>query len=857
MALQELVTYSNVERVSSHTHGLTISLDTSVLEKPYLCKVCNKRFGRSDLLSRHATLHDSQQTSNSTKRRRITSVFRASKACEACAENHLRCDDDKPCRRCNRRGIQCSLDPAHVEEAANTAFRDSTLVDSGGSTPFQQREMSPMIGFGTTMAMNENVESSSALETQPASSNAATLGIEMSSETGDVLPDPYLTLLQPNSENTLPDFYSTKPGGLIDFALETNLDLSIADLSFLESYNTDIPFVNEAAYTALSPVPSVRDADGEASLLDGNVREDRYVERLRWRFVPVSQDHGYSEHGNLLLEGQAGPGDTPQSLRSLPEGSTSMECVDLSLRDKILSIVLGQMPHPLSRAISSFPSPELLDRLILYFLTIPISSARAWFHRPTFNVKQARPEVLLAMAAAGAVLTPDSALRKLGFAMQEVVRHHLPTLYEADNTLISDLELQQAYLLYLEISLWSGNSRKIEIAESFRQPLITMLRRRGMFYTAGYPPINLHPDDTDRITEAKWYSWVRQESTKRLVYHLWEYDMQTSMVLMTKPLISYAEVSIPLPAPSYLWLANDAEQWKRLYLSWQAQCRSLPRVITISDCILNMDLLESHRLLTDMTISCAAVLHALWGMTSEYKQMNMLITRDSRNNNSNLDGNGVVNQPGHWHGGLVMASRYQQLSEMLNYFGISHRDDGAVHWHCIQMHLHMSLEDIQLLAAFLQNPSHPNGILSSIQAWSRSKEGRWAVWHAGQIFRELKILSPQHLRDFTAIALYHSTLTIWAYSIGRGRTVTETGPVIWLDGTETSNLQRFVTLERHQPMLQGLLSEDGPIDLQDPKGTLTLAVQLMRQNHGGQNATEPPLVINLVHLLEKLGEITS
>lgn len=68
MALQELVTYSNVERVSSHTHGLTISLDTSVLvrfftlicssllltnlntvdtqEKPYLCEVCNKRFGR-------------------------------------------------------------------------------------------------------------------------------------------------------------------------------------------------------------------------------------------------------------------------------------------------------------------------------------------------------------------------------------------------------------------------------------------------------------------------------------------------------------------------------------------------------------------------------------------------------------------------------------------------------------------------------------------------------------------------------------------------------------------------------------------------------------------------------------------
>ena len=83
------------------------------------------------------------------------------------------------------------------------------------------------------------------------------------------------------------------------------------------------------------------------------------------------------------------------------------------------------------------------------------------------------------MAAAGAVLTPDSAFRNLGFAMQEVVRRRLPGVCEADNTLIWDLELHQTFLPRLKISLWSANCRKMEIGEGFRYPLINMLRRWG------------------------------------------------------------------------------------------------------------------------------------------------------------------------------------------------------------------------------------------------------------------------------------------------------------------------------------------------------------------------------------------
>ncbi|KAJ6186177.1 Zinc finger C2H2, partial [Penicillium mononematosum] len=88
-------------------------------ETPYRCSVSNKRFGlHNDLLSRHSTLYDPNRDSASTKRRCIegnSALTRASQACEGCAENHLRCDDGKPCRRYQRKGFRCNLPTGSVE----------------------------------------------------------------------------------------------------------------------------------------------------------------------------------------------------------------------------------------------------------------------------------------------------------------------------------------------------------------------------------------------------------------------------------------------------------------------------------------------------------------------------------------------------------------------------------------------------------------------------------------------------------------------------------------------------------------------------------------------------------------------
>lgn len=622
------------------------------------------------------------------------------------------------------------------------------------------------------------------------------------------------------------------PRGLMTFGLETDLDLSIIDLHFLDSYNSQIPFEFEEL------VPTLSDTIQDNGVEYSDAREERTSQRLKWRFVPAPQDHGYCEHDNLLLPAQTDPSSTPESLVEVANQTTT-EKLDLSSRDRILSIVLSQLKHPISAAVHSFPSTEFLDSLIRYYTTALLSTASSWIHRAGFQPRKACPELLLAMAGAGAVLTPDASLRKLGFAMEEVVRLQLPGVFEEDNQRIHDLELLQAYLLYLEVGLWSGNNRKIELSDAFRQPLITMVRRRGMFHHSAYPAISVAIDETGDGLQEKWNEWIGQESYKRLAFHLLRLDAELSMALLTNPVLSYAEVCLPLPAPEQLWLADNPLTWRNLYCKIYAP--GAPRVPTLTECIADMDLIESNRDIIDKQLSCAALLNALWGIVWEYRQFSSVLGTQSR----------------YWDNGLLMASRAQQITKILEYFHLQHKDESGIVLHFILMHMNMSLEDIQSLAT-CDDPiracdEHP---LLGVRSWCKSREARQAVWHASQIIRELKHLPFQGIRDFKAIALYHASLVLWAYGMAGTDSMPSEGSNIWLDGEEDTDTQRYIALSRGMPVIQGGL--DGTlIALSQPRRILETMIYLLQSNsHSEPGAQPPPLVANLILILGKLRDVS-
>ncbi|KAF3393358.1 DNA-binding protein creA [Talaromyces pinophilus] len=858
-------TYKRIDHLSRHVR-------THTQEKPYQCRVCAKKFGRIDLLSRHSALHnaDNDNSSSSRKRRRGANdrsiPVRTSQACVACAEHHLRCDDTKPCGRCQRRNIVCKV-ASRTNEGSGSSPQ---LQQNEGSVP----DASPSRDDGSSHLQVES-EDSHWLAEQPSQSE------QVPDSFPSVSAEPALSIVPPEQINSLaPEghyhhdaFLNTlnsncpsgirTPRNLVAFGLETDLDLSIVDLSFLESYNTRNPFEFGELPPEPLPLPSVTTPEVNIPKDDRATTDSTSLGKLMWRFIPAPQDHGLAEHDNLLLPDQPESNPTPQSLVEVEHRMTN-EKLDLSSRDKILGIFLRQMKqHNISHPLS-FPSVELLDSFIQYYLTAPFSNARSWVHLPTLNFKRSRPELLLGLAAAGAVLAPDLALRKLGYAMHEVMRIQLTAAVEEDNRAARNLEMHQAFFLYLDIGLWSGNNRKIEIAESIQKLLITMMRRGGWFYQSSYPFISLQGEQTGFFLEEIWRTWVRQESFKRLAIQLFQHDAQTSLAILSPPLISYAEFAVPLPATSALWNASSALEWHDLYCKELASMNSMT-VPTVIECVANLDLLDLSQRFIDLKMSCEAVTHAFWGIVREYRQFDQLLK----------------NKPRYWDNGLVLTSRYQELTRILDYYRIAYEHESALSLHVILLNMHVSLEDVQFLTA--AEPQTYDPARASLYEWANRKESRQALWHAGQIIKHIKLLPSQDLRDFAAVALYHAGLTLWAYgTIRRGpnpqqppilsstptldiqqqgaiaplplysRDPMDLDPIkVYLDGEQADDVNRYIALERGTPVLQGFEGDAMPVHIYHPQAILDLMIRLMEQNYRWKPSQQPPLVANLIHLIER------
>ncbi|KAF4415095.1 hypothetical protein F53441_14666 [Fusarium austroafricanum] len=626
-----------------------------------------------------------------------------------------------------------------------------------------------------------------------------------------------------------------------DVNMYTYNELDDIDLRFLDSYNTNIPF----EVRSIQPTPRGAQTPRLASHTDPGEPAAMCTEAFQnshWKFRPNAKDHAGAEEHNLSLPAVNSAYPSPESGVVL-DSSTRVTCAKLEgpARDRILMMVVNSCRSDhLSKAVASFPSAELLDSLLQYYLTSDVSHATAFIHAASFNPNEKRPELVAAMAACGAVLTSDPALSKLGFAIQECLRVAVAKHWERDNTLVRDLQLTQAFMINLEMGVWSGLPRKVEIAESFFNPVLTMMRRDGKFKKSGYsePKSGQTPGSVSR---EEWLQWVEDESFKRLAFRMLSHDAHTSMALVVSPLVSYAEVLLPLPGHMDLWAAQSPEQWESVRCS-----RPRSQSLYVADVIDDPDILNNHSDVVDTYVAILAVLSCTWTLCWEYLQLSSLQRA----------------RPRRWNT-LVTEMRKDELLKLLGHLKLSLSGDTSadpeiqMRLELALLHLQMPFEDIQIFAG-MEGPERARAVYPTVRDWVKSEAARHTIYHAAQIMLIAKQSPKGSMRGPMAIILYHASLAFWVYGLlfdqsGVSRSL---GQTIYLDDADSLALQRFKGFGQGQPFIRWTTEIEGRgevvigVSLSQPDKVMEAVMGIVRSNFPGMPV--PHLTEKLVQLMAEL-----
>ncbi|KAK4168553.1 zinc finger protein klf1 [Cladorrhinum sp. PSN259] len=849
--------YSRPEHLQRH-------IATHTLGKRFICELCSKAFSRADLLKRHRLNHQDEE--KGVKRRRISpGASRVTHACQACAKGRVKCEEQKPCTRCKTRGIPCEF--TFTEDAAHRVLHNSANAHKSD----HQEDGGHRIIETSQTPDSHLIREESQLQT-PETIPLGELNNQQSfhplfpsQDLGqhDLTKLPFSDFLR----DVLYEGHSTRttevPGlAVLDFCDDVNLDFKDFDFGLLNNWNFEVTHNNMLDPALGSPEPG-------ASI--NNPKMDSMRSALvkiwtesPWRWVPQRTDNAYIEQSNLPLPSKHVRGTEVMADRVVQDTLHS------SCRDQILAIVLSTCRDNsmVNRVTSSFPSGGMMDSWIHVFLAAHICQVSSWIHYGSFSLNKQSPEWLAIATAAGFALAPVATLRRFGFALQEAVRISIPSRFEENNTNIAVIGQVQALMLVQDVGLWSGNRRKMEIAECHLPIPIAMMRYRGKFGRAAYPDIVLYPSDEGKVLEDKWKRWYELESWKRLAFHAYLRDAQVSMTQFNNPAMSYAELTLPLPCSKELWFARTAEEFKIRCLESSSIGPEFQRPPSLGDSFRDVSLLSTQHHRLDVQYSISIFLHGFWALIWEFRQMRTVYrpTTHPQAFANNMD--------------AILEARRQELCKQLLDFQRITRGwhemsaQETMVFHLLLMNLNVCLNDLQIFSG-KEGEEQAKKILPNLQRWRGTPEARTALWHAGQIFRQGAMFFPQgHLKDFYAIAVQHASLCIWTWGIvtrslsggrGGGNGVGQTAElglgtgqgVVFIDDEESVAAQQWRDFDQGgKPAIRGLAkvtdARGGWRFLEDPRACMAVAQEILQANFSGGLEGLPPVSENIVLVLKQL-----
>ncbi|PTB65291.1 hypothetical protein BBK36DRAFT_1122226 [Trichoderma citrinoviride] len=840
-------TYSRPEHLVRH-------VQTHTLGRRFACDICKKSFARKDLLRRHVTNHENDSPK---KRQRLISSpnsSRVTQACRPCAAARVKCDESKPCRRCVSRNLPCSSYepstsgslvhlPASGQDAteirpsgeASPAFADSKPAPQSAIASASTHFQSPFLGSTTTSTHG-------LAQPNDASSRAASGPMELSNI-------PFFDFLRDVLYQQPVDLsrgHESQGPAVLDFCDDLDMDLTDMDFGLLDHWNLDL---NDGSTIASQATQN----STEMSQMRQNLAN--VWGELPWKWDPTTKDSAYTEQGNIPIAANDISNAQYQETKKQLERVVDQK-LNLSSRDQILAIVLKTCRDAsmASRVAASFPTVDVMDTMVQAFLAAHVRQVSTWIHYPTLKLNSVWPEWIGNAVAAGAVLMPAPTLRKFGFAIQEAVRITIPARFEENNTAIQNLSLVQSLILGQDLGLWSGNRRKMEIAECHLVIPVTMMRYRRMFQRCMYPAITVSASDEGDVLEQKWLAWAAAEQWKsRLVFHCYIREAQISMTALTNPCMSYAELTLPLPERKALWTAKSASEWKAVYLAGAAGQNT--RVPSLAEVVRNTRRLVEDSARIDVQLSVSVLLHGFWSLILEYCQLSVIHQfRSYSKEGSNA----------------LLSSRREELTRELQAFqfvvseleGISPQEQVVLY--LLMMHLHVSLDDLQIFSG-KQGEEEARRMYPILQQWTASPESWYAVWCAGQVLRYAKLFPPGTLKDFYAIAVHHAALALWTYGVVSRASQQQDmpsqydyDPMYLDDGGDATSIRQFLSFGQGRPLIQGLAGSSsgaapGDASVYDPRACMDIAQEILQANFRRPQDALPPLVENLCQLIKQLG----
>ncbi|KAK3693780.1 hypothetical protein B0T22DRAFT_450768 [Podospora appendiculata] len=857
-------------RVYERADHLTRHIRSHENARQYQCSRCPKRFNRADLLTRHESTHDREIEGGG--RTIIRRNDRTSAACANCATSKSKCDDQKPCSRCRSKGLTCAPsqknshqfrtstsasaeDPSHrladhfegnANAIVNPATFSSTSVVNSGPMMMATDQMDtasygmpmsiPMPSNGYAMTVRPAMSSLAAHPSAP--TRQGVHGPGLSDVLSAAVPHPMMHVI---------------PDDLIYFNPMHNF--SQQDMDFT-AWDLDFDTFAIPRFESHGPSPqSTRTGSSQTAnrTYQDSTRRHAAFKRSPWLWDPEPTDYVRRDTEGLHLNEDVL--SHPPALDGFLERPINKLRMSKATRDRLFSIVVAENKDP--ARVPSFPSLELLNYLMQAHFVHDEYQCDSWVHAASFNPETCLPELLACAIANGASFIANSSVWQFGLGMQEVVRQRLSTVFESCNSNTRRLECLQAYMLQLDIGIWSGFKRKTELAESFLQPLMTMLRRAGVFMApADSPDIVPLASDSTEVLEMKWQKFVARESYKRLVLHLFCHDVQSSVSLQKNPLMSFTELAFSLPAARDLWMAPSAQAWREAYLAKRPLLPNQPPLARVSEVMHCLNILDDVIEYVDADLCYMAVENGFWGQIAAYRE------------GVKFYQHGGLSKQNSTHR-LWLKSQHQELYRDLGEFSSAVINTArkpainlAIAAQLFMMVLHVSLDDLQRFAGKAGEEEAGRASLALEEGWARTPDSRYAVWHAGQVLRNARLLPPTSLKGFNAMAVYFATLALWVYGIlGCGNGDGDAGdgahrdlPTVVLDSEESREVQAFLQLSRGTPgLMHGRFAEP----LSDPGLVLANARDLYRDNFPVRSEPLPPLVESLGTLLRDLGSANS